>query len=109
MSKIPTARSPGEELLAQHLACYQILAVREYQFDRERRYRADFFIAPNLLIEVEGGTWVDGRHNRPGGMAKDCVKYNTAVLRGFRVLRFTTDQVQSGEAIDFIRKALGRL
>jgi very-short-patch-repair endonuclease len=40
-------------------------------------------------------------------MAADCTKYNSAVLRGWRVLRFTTEQVVSGYAIDTVLQALG--
>jgi very-short-patch-repair endonuclease len=95
--------SPGEEGLAAHLQCYKVLVVREYRFDKVRRWRFDFAIpAKKLGIEVEGGSWTNGRHNRGSGMAADCIKYNAAVLRGWRILRFTTDQVISGYAIDTI-------
>jgi len=107
MPKLPKALSPGEEGLARDLACYKVLVVREYQFDKARRWRADFAIPSKmLLIEIEGGSWVNGRHNRGSGMEADCVKYCTAVLRGWRVLRFTTSQVISGYAIDTILQAV---
>lgn len=100
--------SPGEEGLAAHFACYKVLVVREYKFDSARRWRFDFAIpAKKLGIEVEGGTWTNGRHNRGSGMEKDCVKYNTAVLRGWAVLRFTTEQIFSGYAIDTVLEYLG--
>lgn len=106
--RIPKALSEGEEGLARDLACYKILVVREYQFDKARKWRADFAIPSKmLLIEVEGGTWKIGRHNRAAGFEADCVKINTAVLRGFKVLRFTTSQVITGYAIDTIREAIG--
>jgi very-short-patch-repair endonuclease len=105
---IPNPLSPGEEGLARDLACYKITVEREFQFDKVRKWRADFAIpAKMLLIEVEGGTWKVGRHNRAGGFEADCVKVNTAVLRGYRVLRFTTSQVLSGYAIDTIMEAIG--
>ena len=106
-NKLPKAKSEGEEGLARDLACYKILAVREYRFDEVRQFRADFFIQPNILVEVEGGTWKNGRHNRGKGMEDDAVKYNTAVLRGYRLLRFTTNHVLNGYAIDTVREALG--
>lgn len=105
--RAPKKLSPGEEALAMHFQCYKILVVREYQFDKSRRWRFDFAIPSKALgIEVEGGTWTNGRHNRGSGMAADCIKYNTAVLRGWRVLRFTTEQVVSGLAIDTILQAM---
>ena len=102
--------SKGEEGMAEHLAYSKILTVREYRFDKVRRWRFDFAIPAKLLaIEIEGGTWTNGRHNRGSGMAADCIKYNTAVLRGWRILRFTTEQVFSGYAIDTILEYLSNL
>lgn len=43
-----------------------------------------------VALECEGGIWIQGRHNRGMGFLKDCEKYNTAVLMGWRVLRYTT-------------------
>jgi very-short-patch-repair endonuclease len=104
---IPKAKSPGEEGLARDLQCYKVLVVREYRFDKARRWKFDFAIPSKMIgIEVEGGSWTNGRHNRGSGMAADCIKYNTAVLRGWRVLRFTTDQVITGLAIDTILQAM---
>lgn len=78
---------------------------REYRFDPSRRWRADFYIAPSLLVEVEGGTWSGGRHTSGVGYRNDAIKYNAAVLKGFRVLRFTADMVRDG-ALATIEEAL---
>ena len=98
-SKAPKKKSPGEEGLALHLRANGIDFVREYEFAVPRKYRADFHILPNLLIEVEGGTWSGGRHTRPSGYTDDCAKYNLATLLGFAVLRYTTQMVERGDAI----------
>jgi very-short-patch-repair endonuclease len=80
---------------------------REYRFDPERLWRADFaWPAHHLLLEIEGGTYVQGRHSRGTGMAEDCEKYAAAVLAGWRVLRATTDQVRSGIAAEWVATAL---
>lgn len=80
---------------------------REYRFAPPRRYRADFaYPERKLLIEVEGGVWTRGRHTRGKGFQDDCFKYNLAVEKGFRVLRFTGDMIKDGSAINTIEKVL---
>ena len=84
----------------------------EYPFAKalKRRWRSDIAIpAEWLLVEVEGGTWSGGRHTRGKGYENDCEKYNTAVLLGWRVLRFTSGQVWNIYAENTILKALGTL
>lgn len=66
----------------------------EYKFHPARRWRFDF-AAPDAMvgIELEGGTWGNGRHNRGDGYAADCAKYNAAGLAGWQVFRFTADML----------------
>lgn len=67
---------------------------REYHFCGDRRWRFDFaWPEERVAIEVEGGGWVRGRHHRPEGFTEDCRKYNRAVLEGWRVLRYTADNI----------------
>lgn len=67
---------------------------REFAFHATRRWRADFaHIESRTLIEIEGGIWIQGRHNRPQGFAKDAEKYLEASLAGWRVLRLTDLQI----------------
>lgn len=67
---------------------------REYRFHHERRWRADFAQMEALvLIEIEGGIWVNGRHNRAAGFNADLEKYLEASLAGWRVFRFGPDQI----------------
>lgn len=80
---------------------------REFYFAKPRRWRFDLCWADRkLAAEVEGGTWVSGRHSRGAGMRKDAEKYNTAVLYGWRVLRFTSDMVRDGSALQVLERAL---
>ena len=101
-------KSLGEETLALQLRAFGIGGwVREYRFDPERRWRFDFAWEPKrFAVEVEGGTWIGGRHNRGVGYAKDLEKYNAASKSGWAVLRFTTEDVVSGKAIREIQKYL---
>ena len=66
----------------------------EFRFDPTRRWRADFRVG-NVLVEVEGGVWVGGRHVNPSGFMKDCEKYNRAAEMGYAVLRYPTQVIQS--------------
>jgi hypothetical protein len=98
--------SEPENTLAFHLDAVGIPYTREVMFAKPRKWRADFSIAPDLLVEVEGGVWAMGRHQRPAGFEQDCRKYAAAVLLGYRVLRFTPAMIDSGEALQTIEKAL---
>ncbi len=81
---------------------------REFRFHDTRKWRFDFaFPDLKIAIEVEGGTWMKkSRHTSGAGFAKDCEKYNEAALLSWRVLRFPSEQVKSGEAIATIKRAL---
>ena len=78
----------------------------EYRFLQGRRFRFDFaWPLPNVAVEIEGGTFVQGRHVTGAGFSKDCEKYNIAAREGWRVYRFTTQMVKSGEGIAFLEDA----
>ena len=99
------AVSEGEAVLSQHLRAHKIEYVQEFQFKAERKWRADFHLVDTkILIEVEGGIWSNGRHTRGKGYSGDMEKYNSASLLGYTVLRFSTEQVKSGKAIEEIRQ-----
>ncbi len=99
--------SEGEELFALHCKAKGLSPVREWSFAKPRRWRFDFaFPKEKLAVEIEGGTWIQGRHNRGSSIEKDLVKYNTAALLGWTVLRFTPAMVKSGAAINLVLEAL---
>lgn len=100
MSKTPKPLSPGEEALALHLRAHHISFEREYSISDKTNHRFDFFIAPALLIEVQGGTWKNGAHSRHAGVERDCRKGNLAVFLGYKLLRYTTEMVTAGDAIN---------
>jgi very-short-patch-repair endonuclease len=100
MSKIPQALSVGEETLALHLQANKLSFEREVCLFPARKWKVDFFLRQfNLVVEVEGGTWKIGRHQRPAAFAVDCQKYNTLTVLGYSLLRYTTEQVERGDAI----------
>lgn len=72
--------------------------VPEFKFDRNRKWRFDFCWPVHMAaLEVEGGTWISGRHNRGSGYRKDLEKYNSALLQGWKVLRIPTDLMDKPE------------
>jgi hypothetical protein len=107
--------SNAEILLAEQLRQAGIPFKQEYRFAPPRRWRADFFIDWSLLdplwspvlIEIDGGGYVAGRHSRGAGMAADCEKQSAAAILGYRVIRATPRQVENGTALSWIRQALG--
>jgi len=77
---------------------------RECRFHAIRRWRFDFsWPARKLAVEIEGGTWVQGRHTRGQGFESDCEKYAEALLLGWRVLRVSSAMVRSGKALEYIK------
>ena len=100
--------SLGERLLSKQLEALKIEYTTEFRFHPERKWRADFRInGYPILIEVEGGIWSQGRHTRGKGFEGDCEKYAEAIILGYSVLRFSTQQVKRGYAINIIERLLG--
>lgn len=81
----------------------------EYQFAKDigRRWRIDYaFLKERVALEIEGGIWVQGRHTRGSGFAKDIDKYNTLAILGWRLLRVTPKQMKNGEVFLLLERAL---
>ena len=97
--------SEGESILMRDLRALAIGFEHEYKFHPTRKWRADFLISDTkILIEVEGGIWSGGRHTRGTGYIGDMEKYNAAAILEFQVLRFSTQQVKSGLAVQQIEQ-----
>lgn len=80
----------------------------EHRFHPTRRWRLDLaWPDRQLYVEVDGGTWIGGRHSRGAGYERDCEKLNAAALAGWRGLRFTTAMVKDGRALESLQRALG--
>jgi very-short-patch-repair endonuclease len=104
-----TRVSMPELLLEEQLKGAGIPYEREYRFHPTRKWRADFGVplGIDILIEVEGGTWIKGRHTTGSGFAKDAEKYNAAAELGYRVLRYTPSMIEDGSALAQIKRVLG--
>ena len=80
---------------------------REYRFDPVRMWRIDFaWPQIRLAVEVDGGNWSGGRHVRGAGFAKDAEKQNAMTLAGWHLLRYTTEMVKTGVAVQQITDML---
>jgi len=83
---------------------------REYVFAPPRKWRFDFawptHIGSIVAIEVDGGSFVAGRHTRGVGFEKDLEKLNEAQLLGWIVLRVTPAMIDDGRAIALLKRAL---
>ena len=81
--------------------------VAEHRFAAPRRWRFDLAWPQHMIaLEQEGGVWIQGRHSRGAGMVADMEKYNHAAALGWRVFRFTPQQVVSGEAKRMMKNVL---
>jgi hypothetical protein len=79
----------------------------EFRFSQGRRWRFDVaWPERSIAVEVEGGSYVAGRHTRPAGFEADCEKYNEAVALGWRVLRVTPHMIDDGRALAIIERVL---
>lgn len=110
--KVKSEKIPNEfeAKLARELKTLKIEFEQEFEFHPKRKWRADFhLVGKKILVEVEGAIWSGGRHARGKGYIGDMEKYNAATMMGFQVLRFSTDQVKSGHAIQQIEKMVGDL
>lgn len=68
----------------------------EFKFHPARKWRFDFVHHQSkIAVEIEGGQFCQGRHQRPLGFEMDCEKYNAAIMLGWRVFRLTGKMITS--------------
>lgn len=79
--------------------------VPEFRFHPLRKWRFDrSHLETKIAVEIEGGIWNNGRHTRGTGFAEDALKYNQAILLGWRVFRLTKiDEDELREILAFLR------
>jgi very-short-patch-repair endonuclease len=66
----------------------------EHKFHPTRKWRFDFAHLPTkTAIEIEGGIYSQGRHQRIQGFKDDAEKYFEAGLLGWRVFRLSSNMV----------------
>ena len=93
----------------------------EYQFHSGRRWRFDFawprvaIPMPDHLhmedacvaLEVDGGIWIRGGHNRGAQMKKTWEKENTAQIMGWKILKVEPKDLCLVSTANMIKQALG--
>ena len=104
--KLPKPSGSNEMFLALCEASGIGRPKTEYTFCPGRKWRFDYLFPGNIALEVEGGVWTQGRHTRGAGFLKDVEKYNEATILGYRVLRCTPKEINNGEAIELVRRAI---
>ena len=81
--------------------------IKEYRFHPERRWRFDFAIPKyKIAIEIDGGVWTYGRHNRAQGYIADMTKFNEAAALGWVVLKFTPQEQYKTATLKLIKKTI---
>lgn len=79
----------------------------ELAFHPKRKWRFDLAWPDHkVAVEIDGGSWVGGRHTSGSGFEADCEKLSEAAALGWRVLRVTPKMVKDGRAVDVILRAL---
>ncbi|MFQ3675506.1 MAG: hypothetical protein SNJ64_03075 [Endomicrobiia bacterium] len=101
------------------ISCVEIKVFKEYKFLENRKFRFDYVLfiyylksknetdVKKIAVEIEGGAWIFGRHNRPKTFLKDIEKYNLATQEGFYLLRYTPQSIYEkffDDLINFIKK-----
>lgn len=102
-----------QEFLTQ-LAMLKIQVEPEFRFHPERKWRADWVVLDHhgkrtkILIEYEGGLFMKSKsgHTSINGIHRDAEKANEASLMGFTLLRITPKHVVSGQALQWVERAL---
>jgi len=80
---------------------------REYMFHPVRKWRFDFaFVEAMVALEIQGGTYTQGRHNRGVAMEGEYEKINEAAVLGWRVMFATAKMVMNGRALEYVQCAL---
>jgi very-short-patch-repair endonuclease len=106
---VPANQGP-QLTLAQRLLLEQCQAwapVAEFRFHASRRWRIDVaFPEAKLGVEIDGGTFVQGRHSRGAGIRGDMEKQAALAALGWRVIRVMPEHVENGTALAWVRKAI---
>ena len=82
--------------------------MEEYKFHPTRRWKIDWALPERLLgLEYEGGVFGAGQgHRATGKFLRDLEKYSVAAAMGWRIIRCTAREVESGQVFEWLAMAL---
>lgn len=83
--------------------------IREFRFATEigRQWRFDLAWPDHMVaVELDGGTFVNGRHSRGAGVEEDCHKLNAAAVLGWTVLRGNSPMIRAGQLTVYVMDVL---
>ena len=94
-----------EELKRQIRGVGLPMPLEQYKFHPDREYQADFFYEKGLIVECDGGSWMDkSGHTSGQGYEKDRIRDAEALLLGFITLRLTGNMIKSGVGIVYLER-----
>lgn len=94
-------------VLAYFNACKLPKPYLEYAFHPERKWRFDFaWLEYKVALEVDGGIWIKGGHNRGAQIKKTWEKENAAQLLCWRIFKCEPCDLCTNETVSMIRSAL---
>ena len=74
--------------------------------ETKRKFRADYLLESKLdffIIEINGGQWNGGRHNRGGkGYENDLTKMNVSQFNGYKYFQFTYEMLERQEYKEYL-------
>ncbi len=80
------------------LDLHDLNPVTEYRFAPPRRFRFDVALLDHkIAVEVDGATWVGGRHTTGRGHQSDAEKRNLAQTMGWRVFTYNAAMIERGD------------
>jgi len=81
--------------------------VQEYKFHPKRKWRIDYYLPEfGLAIEVEGGSFSQGRHVRGVGFRNDITKYNEITAAGLSLIRIIPQDLNKAATFDLIKRCI---
>lgn len=84
--------------------------VFEHKFCDDRKWRFDVaFVEHRVAVEIDGGIWIGGGHNRGAQIKKTWEKENEAQIMGWKILKCEPEDLCLVSTTDMIKRALENL